>query len=112
MASIKELFTKGKRAMKDVEENETGLATLVFTESKLDIFTEHHGYAFYPRDFQCFIVHAYVADKTDKSGARIQECLKVLKLADKEGPSMYAFRIAQHNPRTNRIPCAGCSDQL
>ena len=93
-AWLKEAFTKGKRAMQDVEESTEGLPTLIFTESKLDIFTEHHAYAFYVRGFQCFIVHAYVADKTDKSGARIKECLTGLKLGKGTGATMFEMMIA------------------
>jgi hypothetical protein len=94
LAMLKENFTKAKRDMKDVEENTEGTPTLVFTESKLDIFTEHHGYGVYPRGFQCFVVHAFVADKTDKSGARIKECLTGLKLGKGSGATMFEMLIA------------------
>jgi len=83
-----------KRALQNVEESKEGTATLIFNEMKLDIFNEHHGYAFYPRGFQCFVVHAYVADKTEKSGERIKQCLGGLKLGKGSGATMYEVIVA------------------
>lgn len=94
---LKEGFTKAKRAMADAEESKEGTPTLLFTENKLDIFTEHHGYAFYPRGYQCFVLHVYVADKTDASGARIKECLGGLKLGKGTGATMFEMMIAGQN---------------
>ena len=91
---IKDAMTKAKKPILNVEESKEGVPTLVFTETKLDIFNEHHGYAFYPRGFQCFVVHAYVADKTEKSGARIKECLGGLKLGEGTGATMFEVLIA------------------
>jgi len=91
----KKAFTKQKRQMKDVVESTDGTPSLIFTESKLGIFEEQHGYAFYAREYQCFVVHAQVADKTDKSGARIKECLGGLKLGKDKGATALAFLVAQ-----------------
>ena len=86
-----------KRKLKDVEKSSDGLAWVMFTETKLDVFTEQHGYSFNPRGSQCFIVHAYVPDKTDKSGDRIKEVLKGLQLGDDPGASVLALRIASQS---------------
>jgi len=90
-------FSKAKRKMQDVVESSEGTPTLTFTESKLDIFTEEHGYAFYPRGYQCFVVHAFVADKTETSGKRISECLNGLKAAKGAGPTMQAFMLSMES---------------
>ena len=83
-----------QRKPENVEESKDGLATLVFNEKKLDIFNEEHGYAFYPRGYQCFVVHAHVADKTDDSGKLIREYLGGLKLGEGSGATMNEIVIA------------------
>ncbi|MHC4953151.1 MAG: TPR end-of-group domain-containing protein [Planctomycetota bacterium] len=97
LALFKAGMTKSKRKLDNVQESTEGTATLVFTETKLDIFNEEHGYAFHPRGFQCFLVHAYVADKTDKSTARIKECLGGLKLGEDPGAALFVVLAAQRS---------------
>lgn len=86
--------TARKRKMDNPESSKEGLSWVMFTETKLDVFTEQHGYAFYPRGTQCFLVHAYVADKTDKSGDRIKAALTGLKLGEDPGMSVMVLRVA------------------
>ena len=86
--------TARKRKMDNSESSKEGLNWVMFTETKLDVFTEQHGYAFYPRGTQCFLVHAYVADKTDKSGERIKSALTGLKLGEDPGMSVMVLRAA------------------
>ncbi|MHC4937409.1 MAG: TPR end-of-group domain-containing protein [Planctomycetota bacterium] len=86
--------TARKRKMDELKKSEEGLVWITFTETKLDVFTEEHGYAFYPRGTQCFLVHAYVADKTDKSNERIKKALSGLKLGEDPGMSIMVLRVA------------------
>jgi len=104
MGRQQELWKKAKREMADLETNAEGTPWLVFTETKLDVFTEQHGYAFFTRGTQCFLVHAYVADKTDKSAADIKKALLGLKLGESPGASLFALVIAQQTGRKVEDP--------
>jgi len=96
-----EAWKKKERKLGDVEAHaDASPPWVMFTETKLDVFTEQHGYAFHPRGTQCFVLHAYVADKTDDSAAAIKQALQGLKLGDDPGASLYAMRIAQQSGKT------------
>ncbi|MEM8883262.1 MAG: hypothetical protein AAGD14_04265 [Planctomycetota bacterium] len=86
-----------KAKIQNVEESKEGLAWVLYTQLKLEVFNEHHGYAFYPRGHRCMVVHAYMADKSDTSGKRIKECLKGFQWGEGDGISLREYLYASRN---------------
>jgi hypothetical protein len=91
---VMDAWTKAKRKLENVEKGGEGVATVMYTETKLDVFTEEHGFAFYARGYQCFLVHCYVADKTEKSTAKIKGYLGGLKLGEDPGVAFLVMVFA------------------
>lgn len=61
---------------------------------RLGVFDELHGHAFYARGFQCFEVHAWVADAKEGSEAAIRAALDGLVLAEDPGCGVKVMQVA------------------
>lgn len=83
-----------KRKMTEVAEGETP-PSILFVEESLAGFKRHHGYGFYARGPQAFLVHASVQEKSDTSGEAIQAAIKGLTLDPKAAPALLVFVIAK-----------------
>ena len=100
MKTVLDAWKKAEKKMDDVTKSTEGEpAWVMFTETKLDVFTEEHGYAFYARGMQCFMVHCYVAEKTDKSAENIKKYLGNLKLGEDPGAAMLVMVFAARSGR-------------
>jgi len=94
MAEAKKAWAE-KRKMTDVTEGKEPLPWILFVEESLAGFNRHHGYGFYARGPQAFIVHASVNEKTDASGEAIQKALKGLMLDPNATPALLCYIIAK-----------------
>ena len=95
-----EMFKAGKakdgKTRTDMEEGSDPQPWILFVQESLAGFKRHHGYAFYARGPQCFIVHAQVREKSDKSGDSIKAALKRLQVkADAEPSYLYVHVVSK-----------------
>lgn len=93
--NVVKAWKEAKLKRENVVMSSAGTPTVMYTETKLDVFTEEHGYAFYARGYQCFLVHCYVADKTEKSAEKIKGYLGGLKLGEDPGVAFYVMVLAE-----------------
>jgi hypothetical protein len=94
-AGVVKAWKAAKSKRENVVESTEGTPTVMYTETKLDVFTEEHGFAFYARGYQCFLVHCYVADKTDKSTEKIKGYLGGLKLGEDPGAAFFVLILSE-----------------
>lgn len=94
MAMAKEQWQKSRK-MTDVSEGAEPLPWILFIEESLAGFKRHHGYGFYARGTQAYIVHAYVNEKSDTSAEAIQAALKGLTLDPAVSPALLVYIIAK-----------------
>jgi hypothetical protein len=87
----KEQWAK-KRKMQDLEETET---TILFMEESLAGFKRHHGYGFFARGPQAFLVHATVNEKSETSGEAIKAALTGLTLDPQAKPALLVYVISK-----------------
>lgn len=103
MAEAKKTWAE-KRKMTDVEEGTEPLPWILFVEESLAGFKRHHGYGFYARGSQAFLVHATVNEKSDTSADAIRTALKGLALDPNASPALLVYLVARQNALTTDDP--------
>lgn len=78
MARVKKAWEADGKERKDVEEGTEPQPWILYVQESLAGFQRQHGFAFYPRGYQCFQVHAQVREKSETSGEAIKKALQGL----------------------------------
>ncbi|MDH3592327.1 MAG: hypothetical protein OER88_10640 [Planctomycetota bacterium] len=88
---------------------------LFFREKKYGAFDAEHGYAYVVRGPQCFVLHAWIPDRTAESKKVIRRLLSALKLGTNEGCGLRVLDAARRmgkEPLDKKALLAGGVDYL
>ena len=104
MENAKKAWAEDGKERKEMEEGLEPTPWVLFVQESLAGFQRHHGWAYYARGPQNFIVHAQVREKSDTSGEAIKAALGGLKLADKSDSFLFAHLVAKNRGADPRDP--------
>lgn len=91
----------------DRKQMEKGLKTYAwvrFDQAEPDGTVIHHGYAFYPRGYQCFVVHAMLPRATPAASDIVTAALGRLRVTDRRNSFRLAHVIAKEKGSDPRLP--------
>jgi len=94
-AKVKEVFAKDGQTRTEVQEGDDPVPWISFVQESLAGFERHHGYAFYARGNQCFVVHVQVREKSETSGEAIRKAMGGLVVDPKSDSMLYVHLIAK-----------------
>jgi hypothetical protein len=92
-AAAKLTWKKAGRKIEDLQEGDSPYPWVLFAEPRLEVFVAQHGYAWVARGHHCFVIHAEVFERTDRSAAAIRAALKGLRLGPRDEAAVLAARI-------------------
>ena len=93
-ASAKAAWKKAGRKIEAMQEGDSPHPWVLFAEPRLEVFTAQHGYAWVSRGFHCFVIHAEVFERTDRTAGAIRTALKGLRVGQRDEGAVLATRIA------------------
>jgi tetratricopeptide (TPR) repeat protein len=106
-AALEKSWEGDGKTRADLQRGEEPVPWITFVQESLAGFQRHHGFAFYVRGTQGFVVHAQVREKSDASGAAIQAALKGLSVKADAAPSFLLAHVVAK--QQNGDPRSGMS---
>ena len=95
VAHARKVWSTDGRARTDWKEGSSPTEWVTFVYHTVGGFEQHTGVAFYPRGYQCFVVHAWTkGGKTATSGAELEKAISGLKVSPRDHCYMLAYVIA------------------
>ena len=92
-AAAKVNWKKAGRKIEGLQEGDSPYPWALFAEPRLEVFTAQHGYAWVARGYHCFVIHAEVFERTDKSAEAIRAALRGLRLGERDQAAVLAARV-------------------
>jgi hypothetical protein len=93
-ATAKETWKKAGRKIEGLQEGDSPYPWVLFAEPRLEVFVAQHGYAWETRGYHCFVIHAEVFERTDRSADAIRAALKGLRVGPRDECAILAARVA------------------
>lgn len=94
-ARMKEAFAKDDQERTDFEEGDEPVPWVTFVQKSLAGFERHHGYAFYARGHECFVLHVQVREKNETSGETIRKAFAGLTVDPAVDPLFLVHFLAK-----------------
>lgn len=106
LAAFKEAARKEGRRLLDLEEGTEPRPWATHVQETLSGYRRHHGHAWYARGPHVFVVHAFVREQDETSGARLRACLHRLEVGPPNDSWFLVHLAAVRGPRDPRSAAA------
>ncbi len=90
---LKQNWEKDGKKRVEVEHGSEPVLWSLYVEESLAGFKRHHAWRPVARGFQCFLVHAQVQEKTEKSGEQLKQALGNFKITAENSDSLFAAHL-------------------
>lgn len=106
LAAFKEAARKEGRRLLDLEEGAEPRPWVTHVQETLSGYRRHHGHAWYARGPQLFVLHAFVREQDETSGARLRAHLHRLEVGPPNDSWFLVHLAAVRAPRDPRSAAA------